>query len=91
MDRRGFELSDILGPLLLTFGLSCAVAVFALGDPNAQGPATLAFACCLIGIPATLWGWERADRRELRRFGTGGTGGVLGRLGTPERPARRAA
>lgn len=88
MARPQLELSDVLGPMLLSFGLACALWAFFTADVPAPALAAQALACCLMGIPATLWGWARADRRDaaLRRGPQ-----VLGRVGAAHAVARRAA
>lgn len=86
-DRVRLEFSDVLGPMLLSFGLVCAVWAFVTAEVPAHGLAGLALGCCLVGIPATLWGWSRADRREALPRGPV----VLGRVGPAAVRARRAA
>jgi hypothetical protein len=88
--RGPLQLSDVLGPLVLTFGFVAALWAFTAADPAPSGLAALALVCCLAGIPMTLWGWERADRRELDRRRVG-SGVVLGRIGPNGSVGRRAA
>lgn len=94
MTRDRITLMDILGPLVLGFGLGMALLAWAVGDPVATGPASVAFVSCLAGLALTAAGWTASDRREIRqavedRAVLGRVGGPLGRR--PNAPTRRAA